>query len=134
MAKLFIQLAALNGFLAVMLGAFGAHALKARLSPEMLSAYQTGVQYHFWHALAMLAVGLLAYQLSISQLPTSRLVNASGIAFSVGIVLFSGSLYLLSTTDIRQLGFMPLGLVTPIGGLCFMAGWLLLFISSWQVK
>lgn len=129
MAKLFIQLAALNGLFAVILGAFGAHALKARLSPEMLSAYQTGVQYHFWHALAILAVGILAY-----QLPTSRLLNASGISFAVGIILFSGSLYFLSTSDIRQLGFIPLGLVTPVGGLCFIAGWLLLFISSWQLK
>ncbi|MDG1292630.1 MAG: DUF423 domain-containing protein, partial [Pseudomonadales bacterium] len=93
MAKLFIQLAALNGALAVMIGAFGAHALKVRLTPELLSVYETGVQYHFWHSLALLAVGLLAF-----QLPDSRALMASGIAFIVGIILFSGSLYLLAST------------------------------------
>ena len=128
MAKLFIQLAALNGALAVMIGAFGAHALKARLTPELLSVYETGVQYHFWHSLALLAVGLLAF-----QLPDSRALMASGIAFIVGIILFSGSLYLLASTDIRQLGFMPVGLITPFGGVSFIIGWLLLLISSFRI-
>ncbi|MBT5292789.1 MAG: DUF423 domain-containing protein [Cellvibrionales bacterium] len=128
MAKLFIQLAAINGALAVMIGAFGAHALKARLTPELLSVYETGVQYHFWHTLALLAVGLLA-----SQLPDSRALMASGIAFIVGIILFSGSLYLLASTDIRQLGFMPVGLITPFGGMSFIIGWLLLLISSFKI-
>ena len=128
MAKLFIQLAALNGALAVMIGAFGAHALKARLTPELLSVYETGVQYHFWHSLALLAVGLLAF-----QLPDSRALMASGIAFIVGIILFSGSLYLLASTDIRQLGFMPVGLITPFGGMSFIIGWLLLLISSFKI-
>jgi uncharacterized membrane protein YgdD (TMEM256/DUF423 family) len=128
MAKLFIQLAAINGALAVMIGAFGAHALKARLTPELLSVYETGVQYHFWHTLALLAVGLLAF-----QLPDSRALMASGIAFIVGIILFSGSLYLLASTDIRQLGFMPVGLITPFGGMSFIIGWLLLLISSFKI-
>ena len=128
MAKLFIQLAALNGALAVMIGAFGAHALKVRLTPELLSVYETGVQYHFWHSLALLAVGLLAF-----QLPDSRALMASGIAFIVGIILFSGSLYLLASTDIRQLGFMPVGLITPFGGMSFIIGWLLLLISSFRI-
>ena len=128
MAKLFIQLAALNGALAVMIGAFGAHALKVRLTPELLSVYETGVQYHFWHSLALLAVGLLAF-----QLPDSRALMASGIAFIVGIILFSGSLYLLASTDIRQLGFMPVGLITPFGGISFIIGWLLLLISSFRI-
>ena len=128
MAKLFIQLAALNGALAVMIGAFGAHALKVRLTPELLSVYETGVQYHFWHSLALLAVGLLAF-----QLPDSRALMASGIAFIVGIILFSGSLYLLASTDIRQLGFMPVGLITPFGGMSFIIGWLLLIISSFRI-
>jgi len=128
MAKLFIQLAALNGALAVMIGAFGAHALKARLTPELLSVYETGVQYHFWHSLALLAVGLLAL-----QLPDSRALIASGITFIVGIILFSGSLYLLASTDIRQLGFMPVGLITPFGGMSFIIGWLLLLISSFKI-
>lgn len=128
MAKLFIQLAAINGALAVMIGAFGAHALKARLTPELLSVYETGVQYHFWHTLALLAVGLLAF-----QLPDSRALMASGIAFIIGIILFSGSLYLLASTDIRQLGFMPVGLITPFGGMSFIIGWLLLLISSFKI-
>lgn len=128
MAKLFIQLAALNGALAVMIGAFGAHALKARLTPELLSVYETGVQYHFWHSLALLAVGLLAL-----QLPDSRALIASGITFIVGIILFSGSLYLLASTDIRLLGFMPVGLITPFGGMSFIIGWLLLLISSFKI-
>ena len=128
MAKLFIQLAALNGALAVMIGAFGAHALKARLTPELLSVYETGVQYHFWHSLALLAVGLLAL-----QLPDSRALIASGITFIVGIILFSGSLYLLASTDIRQLGFMPVGLITPFGGMSFIIGWLLLLIGSFKI-
>ena len=128
MAKLFIQLAAINGALAVMIGAFGAHALKVRLTPELLSVYETGVQYHFWHSLALLAVGLLAF-----QLPDSRALMASGIAFIVGIILFSGSLYLLASTDIRQLGFMPVGLITPFGGISFIIGWLLLLISSFRI-
>ncbi|HAB55702.1 MAG TPA: DUF423 domain-containing protein [Cellvibrionales bacterium] len=128
MAKLFIQLAALNGALAVMIGAFGAHALKARLTPELLNVYETGVQYHFWHSLALLAVGLLAL-----QLPDSRALIASGITFIVGIILFSGSLYLLASTDIRQLGFMPVGLITPFGGMSFIIGWLLLLISSFKI-
>ena len=129
MAKFFIQLAALNGLLAVVLGAFGAHALKAKISADMLNTYQTAVQYHFWHALVLLAVGILAY-----QLPSSKLLTGSGIAFAVGIVLFSGSLYVLATTELRHLGPMPVGLITPIGGMCFIVGWLLLLISSAQLK
>lgn len=128
MAKLFIQLAALNGALAVIIGAFGAHALKARLTPELLSVYETGVQYHFWHALALLAIGILAY-----QLPGSRTLMASGIAFLVGIILFSGSLYLLASTEIRHIGFMPVGLITPFGGMSFIIGWLLLLFSSFNI-
>tara|TARA_B110000967_G_C18654083_1_gene444845 strand:+ start:221 stop:607 length:387 start_codon:yes stop_codon:yes gene_type:complete len=128
MAKLFIQLAAFSGALAVMIGAFGAHALKARLTPELLSVYETGVQYHFWHTLVLLAVGLLAL-----QLPDSRTLIASGIAFIVGIILFSGSLYLLASTDIRHLGIMPVGLITPFGGMSFIVGWLLLLISSFKI-
>ena len=128
MAKVFIQLAALNGALAVIIGAFGAHALKARLTPELLSVYETGVQYHFWHALALLAIGILAY-----QLPDSRTLIASGIAFLVGIILFSGSLYLLASTEIRHIGFIPVGLITPFGGMSFIIGWLLLLFSSFNI-
>ncbi len=129
MATVFIQFAAFNGLLAVVLGAFGAHALKARLTTEMLSTYETAVQYHFYHSLALLAVGILAY-----QLPNSRLLTGSGIAFSIGIVLFSGSLYLLATTTLRYIGAFPVGIITPLGGLCFIAGWALLLATSFTLK
>ena len=122
MARYFISLAAFSGFLAVALGAFGAHALKNRLDEYALSVYETAVQYQFYHSLALLAVGLLAL-----QLPASRALHTSGIAFIVGILIFSGSLYLLSFTGIRWLGA-----ITPIGGVAFMVGWLALIIVGWN--
>ena len=112
MTKLFFGLAALLGFLGVALGAFGAHALKARLSGEMLAVYQTGVQYHLIHALAL---GLAA--VAIERWPHVAAV-AAGWLFLAGIVLFSGSLYALATSGITKLG-----MITPLGGLCFLAGW-----------
>lgn len=127
MAKLFIQIASLSGMLAVILGAFGAHALKARLSTDMMGVYETAVQYQFLHSLALLAVGLLAY-----QLVPSKLLLSSGIAFTLGIILFSGSLYLLATTEIHHIGSLPVGLITPVGGLFFISGWLLLFTSTFN--
>ncbi len=106
-------------FLAVALGAFGAHALKARLSPEMLAIFETGVRYHFYHGLALFAVAWVA------ERSPGTFVQASGYSFVIGIVLFSGSLYLLSATGVRWLGA-----ITPIGGLAFLAGWALLFVAS----
>jgi uncharacterized membrane protein YgdD (TMEM256/DUF423 family) len=106
-------------FLAVALGAFGAHALKARLSPEMLAIFETGVRYHFYHALGLFAVAWL------SERHPGWLVEASGYLFVFGILVFSGSLYVLSATGVRWLGA-----ITPIGGLAFLAGWLLLFWAS----
>lgn len=113
MPKLFLSLAAMNGFLAVALGAFGAHGLRARLEPALMNSFQTGVQYHMYHALALLAVGLLAL-----QYPTSGSLRASGLLFLAGIVLFSGSLYILSISGLRWLGA-----ITPLGGVAFLAGW-----------
>ncbi len=115
MSKLFLILGGINGFLAVAFGAFGAHGLKARLGPELLAVYETGVQYHTTHALGLLAVGVVAYRLS-----DSILLQWAGWLFVLGIVLFSGSLYLLSILDLRWLGA-----VTPFGGTAFLAGWLL---------
>ena len=112
-ARLFIVTGCIAALLAVALGAFGAHALKARIAPEMLSAYQTGVEYHFYHALGMILVGLAAL-----HLPESALLKGAGWAMLSGIVLFSGSLYLLSSTGMRWLGA-----VTPIGGVSFLAAW-----------
>lgn len=121
MARWFIILAAFSGMLAVGIGAFGAHALKSHLDEYALSIYQTAVQYQFYHSLALLGVGLLCL-----WYPQSRLLLASGIAFFAGILVFSGSLYLLSFTGIRWLGA-----ITPIGGLAFIAGWVLLLVTAW---
>jgi uncharacterized membrane protein YgdD (TMEM256/DUF423 family) len=99
----------------VALGAFGAHGLKTRVAPEMLSVFETGVRYHLIHALALLAVGWAA-----TRWP-SGLVSAAGWCFVAGIALFAGSLYVMVLTGTRWLGA-----ITPLGGLCFIAGWLLL--------
>ena len=102
--------------LAVILGAFGAHALKSRLSPEMMEVYKLGVQYHAIHALGLILLGVLA-----ERPEAETLVRWSGRCLMAGIVLFSGSLYLLALTGVRTLGA-----ITPIGGLSFIAAWLLL--------
>ena len=115
MDRLWIGLGALYGFLAVALGAFGAHALKARLSADMLAVWRTVVEYHFYHALALLMLGLVARQMP------SPAINAGGVCFAAGVLLFSGSLYALALSGIRVLGA-----ITPLGGLLFLAGWALL--------
>jgi len=101
---------------AVALGAFGAHAFRARLAPESLAVYQTAVQYHFWHALGLLGVGILMAQWPIAH----GLVWAAWLLIA-GLLLFCGSLYLLALTGERWLGA-----VTPIGGVAFVAAWLVL--------
>jgi uncharacterized membrane protein YgdD (TMEM256/DUF423 family) len=111
-AKLWLALGAGYGLLGVALGAFGAHALKARLAGELAATWQTAVQYHFWHALALLAVGLLALQRPAPAL------HAAGAAFALGTLLFSGSLYALALTGVRSLGA-----VTPLGGVLLLCGW-----------
>src|SRR4051812_8752618 len=97
--RLFLVLGGLNALVAVALGAFGAHALKARLSAEMLSIYQTGVQYHFYHALGLILIGVVA-----AQMPQSLWLKWSGGLMVAGIILFSGSLYALSIIGVRWLG------------------------------
>ncbi|HEY9033533.1 MAG TPA: DUF423 domain-containing protein [Pseudomonadales bacterium] len=119
MAYLFVQLAAISGLMAVALGAFGAHALKGRLTADMQAVYQTAVSYHFIHTLALLAVALLMLQLG-----KSTALMLSALAFVAGILVFSGSLYLLSVTGIRWLGA-----ITPVGGVAFMLGWLALLLA-----
>ncbi|MCI0572284.1 MAG: DUF423 domain-containing protein [Myxococcaceae bacterium] len=116
--QLWMALGAVNAFLSVAAGAFGAHALKARLSPELLAVFETGARYHMYHALGLLAVGLLA------QSRPSGLLTAAGWAMTLGIVLFSGSLYVLALSGVRWLGA-----ITPLGGLGFLAGWLLLALA-----
>ena len=122
MGKLFLTLGALNAMLGVMLGAFGAHALKARLGPELLATWQTAVQYHFIHALGLLAVGIL-----LRQTPGARGLEWAGWLMLLGVVLFSGSLYALCLTGMRGLGA-----VTPLGGAAFIAAWALLAWVSWN--
>lgn len=116
MPRIFLMLGAINAFLCVAFGAFGAHGLKQILSAEMLTVYQTGVQYHFYHSLGLIIVGLV-----LLQFPKSKPVLLSGWLMLGGIVLFSVSLYALSLTEIRALGA-----ITPLGGIAFLSAWLLL--------
>jgi uncharacterized membrane protein YgdD (TMEM256/DUF423 family) len=119
MDKTFLLLGAVAAFLAVALGAFGAHGLRGRLSPEMLAVFQTGVQYHMSHALALILVSGIMGRMS------GWLIQSAGWCFVAGIVFFSGSLYLLAVT-----GVTILGAVTPIGGLFFLAGWACLAFAA----
>lgn len=121
MHKTLLIAAAISGFLAVALGAFGAHGLKALLGKN-LAIYQTAVQYHFFHTLALLVTGLL-----YSRYLDGRSFAISGFAFLFGIVLFSGSLYLLAITNIRWLGA-----ITPLGGILFLIGWAALAKGIYQ--
>lgn len=118
-AQLALLCGAIYGFLGVALGAFGAHGLRERLTPELLTVWKTAVEYQFYHALALLLVGLLA-----SQRPSIALTNA-GICFALGVLIFSGSLYTLALSGQRWLGA-----ITPIGGLLFLGGWALLFWAA----
>lgn len=118
----FMAAGSINLFLAVALGAFGAHALKARLAPDLMVIFQTGNQYHFYHALGLLAVAAAA-----GFVPGSRLIRWSGMFILAGLVLFSGSLYALSLTGQRWMGMMA-----PFGGTAFLVGWLLLAAGVWK--
>ncbi|MCG6873863.1 MAG: DUF423 domain-containing protein [Betaproteobacteria bacterium] len=117
--KLFLVLGALTAMLAVVLGAFGAHALRAKLAPDLLAIYQTAVQYHFWHALGLLVIGVVAI-----HMPAASMLKWAGWVMFAGIVLFSGSLYVLAITGARWLGA-----VTPFGGAAFIVSWVLLAIA-----
>ena len=115
-ARLCVLAAAVALAAAVGLGAFGAHAVKNRLAPELLAVYQTAVQYHFWHALGLLGVGIL-----MAQWPTVRALAWSAWLLIAGLFFFCGSLYALALT-----GTSWLGVLTPIGGAAFIAAWLVL--------
>lgn len=124
MNNLFLVLAGINGFIAVSLGAFAAHGLKSMLGPDLLATFQTGVQYHMYHSLALLAVGIL-----VLQFPAQTGLRIAGYLFLAGILIFSGSLYVLALSGIRWLGA-----ITPIGGVAFLAGWALLAWSMLRVQ
>lgn len=130
-ARLLVILGASSAGVAVALGAFAAHSLKERLAPEQLATFTTGVTYHFYHSVAICLVALLIKAEGINASSRSfgwtDALPLSGIAFFVGILLFSGSLYLLSTGAPRWLG--P---ITPLGGLAFLAGWVALAIGAWR--
>ncbi len=117
MSSAWLRAAAALGLLGVVLGAFGAHGLRARITPEMLEIYRTGVLYHLIHAVVLLAVTLNA-----ARFRTARI---AAWCFTAGIVVFSGSLYALAVTGARWLGA-----ITPVGGLLFMAGWIALVIGA----
>ena len=121
MDRIFATLGALSGFIAVGAGAFGAHGLKTRLTPDLLTVFETAARYQMFHALALLAVAW-----AFTRWP-GRAVVASGWCFVAGTALFSGSLYLLALTGLR--GF---GAITPFGGVLFLAGWLLLALAAWR--
>lgn len=124
MARFYVVIAAINGFVAVLIGAFAAHGLKRTLAPEMIEVVKTGAQYQMYHALALMMVALL-----LLHKPSAVGLKASGLAFILGTLMFSGSLYALAMG-------VPgwLGPVTPIGGLCFLVGWVLLAVAGWRIK
>lgn len=123
MLRGFLMLAAFFGFTGVALGAFAAHGLKNRLTPEYLTIFHTGVTYQLVHTLALLGVALLA-----TQMP-GRLITWAGASFAIGILLFSGSLYLLTITGVSKLG-----IITPFGGLAFLIGWFCLGLAAWRLQ
>jgi|ERR1044072_4764939 uncharacterized membrane protein YgdD (TMEM256/DUF423 family) len=119
MTRFFAIWGSVLAFLAVALGAFGAHGLREKLTEESMAIYQTGVQYHMLHALALLLVAALSERLSLKSI--------IGWLFIFGVLIFSGSLYLLAITQQRWLGA-----ITPIGGVCFLSGWFLLALSAFR--
>ena len=123
MLRGFLLLAAFFGFTGVALGAFAAHGLKDRLSAEYLAIFHTGVTYQLVHTLALFGVALLA-----THIP-GRLVTWAGLSFAIGIILFSGSLYLLTLTGVSKLG-----IITPFGGLGFLIGWFCLGLAAWRLQ
>lgn len=121
MMKWFVLLGAINAFLTVALGAFGAHGLRDKISADLYAVYQTGVQYHMMHAIGLILVGIL------SQWLPSGTLNWAGWLMLLGTILFSGSLYLLGVT-----GDKWLGAITPIGGVLFLVAWILVALAAFR--
>lgn len=120
MVKRFVAIGSISAMLAVALGAFGAHGLEDRIEDNLLAAYKTGVQYHMYHALGLLAIALLA-----ERLHRPALVRWAGYLLIIGMILFSGSLYVMAMT-----GWTVLGAITPLGGVSFILGWILLAAAA----
>ena len=120
----FISLGSFSAALAVLSGAFGAHALKSKIPPEALAIFQTGVQYHLYHSLGLILVGIIC---RVGKPSTA--MSFSGWMMLIGIILFSGSLYILSITGIRSIG-----MITPIGGILFIISWILLAIAPLKLQ
>ncbi|MGE7716091.1 Uncharacterized membrane protein YgdD, TMEM256/DUF423 family [Priestia megaterium] len=118
--KLFLIIGAINAMLAVALGAFGAHGLEGKISEKYLEVWKTGVQYQMFHAMGLFVIAFL-----LSKFPQSSLLTASGWVMFAGIVLFSGSLYVLSTSGIKVLGA-----ITPLGGVAFIVAWILIIVAA----
>jgi len=128
MSKNFLRIAFIFAFLGVVLGAFAAHGLKSHLSEYQISIFQTGVRYQFYHAFAIMATWLLSAHLSL------KLSRWAAICFSIGILLFSGSLYGLACYELVGISKAILGPLTPIGGVFFIVGWIFLFLGSFHKK
>ena len=120
----FLFIAAISGFTGVAMGAFGAHGLKAVLTPEMLAVYKTGVDYQMWHALGLALIAIIS-----QQAPESPVLKWAGWLMMGGIILFSGSLYFLAIFNIKWLG-----MITPFGGVCFLLAWALLAFFAYKPK
>ncbi|MFF2443359.1 DUF423 domain-containing protein [Priestia megaterium] len=118
--KLFLIIGAINAMLAVALGAFGAHGLEGKISEKYLEVWKTGVQYQMFHAMGLFVIAFL-----LNKFPQSSLLTASGWIMFTGIVLFSGSLYVLSTSGIKVLGA-----ITPLGGVAFIVAWILIVVAA----
>ena len=121
MSRHFIWIGAFAAFVGVAMGAFGAHAMRDLLPPNLMQAYQTGVSYHLWHALGLIGIGLYGRMLD------SKLIRAAGWLMLVGILLFSGSLYILSITGVTWLG-----IITPFGGTAFLLAWILFGLAAFN--
>lgn len=123
MHRSFLITAAAFAAMAVALGAFGAHGLKKIVSAEAVSTFETGVRYHFYHSFALLAAGIL------SERFRNKWMTFAGYSFIIGIVLFSGSLYALTFIDTSKVGLSGIGIITPVGGLFFIVGWIFLLVA-----
>ena len=123
MDRIFLMIGDLSGALGVAAGAFGAHALRDKLEPRMLEVFETGARYQMYHALALLVIGLIA-----NRWP-STLITSAGWLMVAGTLFFSGSLYAMAFTGVRALGA-----ITPIGGVCFIAGWVCVAVATSRVR